>query len=74
MRKHYLIELLMGEKKMICIDCLCDSCIHQRENIDGWKCACDAFPDGTPDWIYRTNIRNLKECNNGIGYEKKSDE
>lgn len=74
MRKHYLIELLMREKKMICIDYPCDSCIHQRENIDGWKCACDAFPDGTPDWIYRTNIRNLKECNNGIGYEKKSDE
>ena len=59
---------------MIYIDYPCDRCVHQRENIDGWRCACDAFPDGTPDWIYRTNIRNLKECNNGIGYEKKSDE
>ncbi len=75
MRKRCLIELLMREKKMICIDHPCDSCIHQRENIDGWKCACDAFPDGIPvDYMLKSDPSKQKECNNGIGYEKKSDE
>ena len=65
----------MREKKMICIDHPCDSCIHQRENIDGWKCACDAFPDGIPvDYMLKSDPSKQKECNNGIGYEKKSDE
>lgn len=41
MRKHYLIELLMREKKMICIDHPCDRCVHQRENIDGWHTGLD---------------------------------
>ena len=60
---------------MICIDHPCDSCIHQRENIDGWKCACDAFPDGIPvDYMLKSDPSKRKECNNGIGYEKKSDE
>lgn len=59
---------------MICVNYACDSCIHQRENIDGWKCACDAFPEGIPgEWITKKNPRKYKECNNGIGYEKKTD-
>lgn len=57
---------------MICLDYGCDECIHKRENIDGWKCACDAFPEGIPnDIILKTDVRKLKECNNGIKYEKK---
>ena len=55
---------------MICVDYACDSCIHARENIDGWKCACDAFPDGIPARILKTDPRKLPACNNGIGYEK----
>lgn len=55
---------------MICVGYLCDKCRHQRENIDGWKCACDAFPDGIPtDYIMTIKEENAKECNNGIGYE-----
>ena len=56
---------------MICVGYPCDNCIHQREKIDGWKCACDAFPDGTPFEIYKKNVEELKECNNGIGYVAK---
>lgn len=60
---------------MICVDYPCDRCIHQRENIDGWKAACDAFPDGIPmDLISKHDPSKLSECNNGIGYEKKDTE
>ncbi len=47
----------------------CDTCTHQRENIDGWKCACDAFPEGIPANIFRGNPSKLEQCNNGIGYK-----
>lgn len=57
---------------MICIGYLCDDCKHQRENIDGWNCACDAFPDGIPEErLLHANVENSGECNNGIGYEKR---
>ena len=56
---------------MICVDYPCDRCKHQRENIDGWQCACDAFPDGIPDEFFRTDPRKLTECNNGIKFEEK---
>ena len=59
---------------MICVGWACDSCIHQRENIDGWKCACDAFPEGIPKKIlFEVDPRNLSECNNEIGYEERPD-
>lgn len=59
---------------MICIGYACDSCKHQRENIDGWNCACDAFPDGIPSkWALYKTAEEMKVCNNGIGYEKKED-
>ncbi len=58
---------------MICVDYACDNCKHQRPNIDGWKCACDAFPDGIPmEILFKSNPRELKECNNGIKYEAKN--
>lgn len=60
---------------MIYLNLTCDQCAHQRENIDGWKCACDAFPDGIPiDLMFKSDPSKLSECNNGIGYEKKDTE
>ena len=58
---------------MICVDYPCDKCIHQRENIDGWECACDAFPMGIPDeYYFEIDVTKLDECNNGIKFEAKS--
>lgn len=31
--------------------------------------ACDAFPEGIPYDFDETVVTELKECNNGIGYE-----
>ena len=63
------------EIKMICVDCSCDKWVHKRLKIDGWKCACDAFPEGIPtEWILEKDPREYKEYNNGIGYEKKPEE
>ena len=60
---------------MIYLNLPCDQCAHKRENIDGWKCACDAFPDGIPiDLMFKSDPSKLSECNNGIGYEKKDTE
>ena len=42
-------------------------CKHQRENIDRWKCACDACPDGMSSDFIPDESRK-KYCNNGIGY------
>ena len=59
---------------MICIDD-CATCVHNRlTKIDGWKPACDAFPEGIPLGFPTGNAKNLKECNNGIGYEPKNQE
>lgn len=58
---------------MICIDDHCSACKHIRDNIDGWKMACDAFPDGIPNEILlmkKEEWTKMRECNNGIGYEK----
>ncbi len=55
---------------MIYVEHPCDNCKYQRENIDGWKCACDAFPEGLPrGFLFEGDI--MKECNNGIRYEPK---
>lgn len=58
---------------MLCVDYLCDKCVHARdEKIGGWLCTCDAFPDGIPPkhQLY-ANLETVKECNDGIGYEEK---
>lgn len=56
---------------MICVGYACDTCKHQRENIGGWKCACDAFPDGIPiEHMAFKHRDELAMCNNGIGYEE----
>ncbi len=57
---------------MICVGYPCSKCIHQRENIDGWKCACDAFPKGIPSkFLFDIDVTKLDECNNGIKFEAK---
>lgn len=40
---------------------------------DGWRGCCDAFPDGWPKGWLNKNKRDLKECNNGIKYEPKTE-
>ncbi|WP_147613853.1 glutamyl-tRNA amidotransferase [Treponema pectinovorum] len=55
---------------MICIE-ECAVCIHQRHDLkDGWIPTCDAFPDGKPKNFNYGRVTEMKECNNGIGYEK----
>ena len=53
----------------------CDLCKHQRENIDGWRCACDAFPEGIPRELLFTSkkTKDMVDCNNGIGFEIKEE-
>lgn len=64
---------------MVCVSD-CAFCVHQREEKkNGWIPTCDAFPNGIPiEWDY-SKVRQLNECNNGIGFEpnelcKKIDE
>ena len=60
---------------MICVQHSCSECKHIRPNIDGWRCACDAFPNGIPDkYLFDIDVTALDECANGIKYEKKSTE
>ena len=55
---------------MICVND-CGKCMHNRPLIDGWRSCCDAFPEGKPlDFDYR-NLKDRKDCNNGIGFEPK---
>lgn len=46
----------------------CGWCIHIREKIDGWKSACDAFPEGID-----FNVCDIpgRDCNNGVHFEVK---
>ena len=55
---------------MICIDD-CGSCKYERPLKDGWKFVCDAFSDGSPKNFPFGKVKQIKECNNGIGYEPK---
>ncbi len=56
---------------MICIDD-CSTCKHKRPLKDGWRFVCDAFPDGAPKGFPFGKAKEMKECNNGIGYEPKN--
>lgn len=55
---------------MIYID-ECQNCKHERPLKDGWKFCCDAFPEGTPLKFPFGRVKEMKECNNGIGFEEK---
>lgn len=49
----------------------CYDCIHKLPLIDGWRSCCTAFPNGIPlDFDY-SQVKKIKECNNGIGYEQE---
>ncbi|MDD3369266.1 MAG: glutamyl-tRNA amidotransferase [Lachnospiraceae bacterium] len=49
---------------------LCNSCVHYKGLVDGWKMVCDAFPEGIPA---RFEEEENKECNNGIYCELKNE-
>lgn len=52
--------------------CDCDFC----KNCFGVKNGhplCNAFPDGIPYEHMDKDLKQLKECNNGIGYEPRED-
>ena len=54
------------------IDYPCDRCKYSHnELLDGWKPACDAFPDGIPVSMLHVKVEELPECNNGIKFEEK---
>ena len=55
---------------MICVND-CKDCKHKRPLKDGWRSCCDAFPYGRPTDFDYSKVRQLKECNNGIGFEEK---
>lgn len=48
----------------------CNKCKHKRER-KGFQMCCDAFPDGIPYSFDDEKVKEMKECNNGIGYEPK---
>ena len=48
--------------------CDCDKCKHRTGFEKGYT-HCDAFPDGVPYEHMYKDVRNMKECNNGIGFE-----
>lgn len=48
--------------------CDCDKCKHRTGFKKGYT-HCDAFPDGVPYEHMYKDVRNMKECNNGIGFE-----
>ncbi len=57
---------------MICVTD-CRECKHRRPLKDGWLACCDAFPDGHPKGFDYRNLKERKECNNGIGFEPKEE-
>lgn len=57
---------------MICGRHFCSECKHIKPNIDGWRCACEAFPKGIPhEFLFKLDVTKLAECANEIKYEKK---
>ena len=52
----------------------CSSCKHERPLKDGWRFCCDAFPNGGVPFDFNFGmVKQMKECNNGIGYEPKEE-
>lgn len=48
----------------------CGYCIHCKGFDKGYG-ICDAFPGGIPYEHMDKDLKSLKECNNGIGFEPK---
>lgn len=59
---------------MILVNLACDECKHGLPMIDRCTIPCKAFPEGIPiKFMMHENPRKLKECNNGIGFERKEE-
>lgn len=58
---------------MICITD-CSECKNRLPKKDGWLACCKAFPEGQPVDFDYTDLKNRKECNNGIGFEPEREE
>ena len=46
----------------------CDYCSNCAGFKNGYA-VCHAFPEGVPYEYMEKNLKSLKECNNGIGFE-----
>ncbi len=57
---------------MIGVDYPCSICTHRHKELaDGWKAACDAYPDGIPsDIILKAKEEDLTDCGGGFCYEE----
>lgn len=49
----------------------CDKC-KNRTGFEKGHTLCKAFPNGVPYEHTDKDMKNLKECNNGIGFEPKN--
>lgn len=49
----------------------CDSCKNLIEIKNGMF-SCKAFPNGVPFEHMDRDLKKIKQCNNGIGYEPKN--
>lgn len=70
--EHYL-RLKSGGHSMQWVNSPCDMCKNMRkEKVNKYHPTCNAFSEGIPyDFLRENNVIKIKECNNGIGYEKK---
>ena len=56
---------------MIYVGSNCDKCKRKLSRIDGWRSACEAFPEGIP--LDFDGNQEGEECNNGIVYDPDPD-
>lgn len=48
----------------------CTDCKNMGDRKEGVGIVCRAFPEGIPsEWFWKGNPKEVKECNNGIGFE-----
>ena len=52
----------------------CDFCANLFPEMKNGHGCCRAFPDGIPYEHMDLDVKNLKECNNGIRYEKEKED
>lgn len=53
----------------------CMECEHFCYDGNSHKCCCEAYPDGIPrKWYLEGRPREVKQCNNGIGFKPECDE
>lgn len=53
----------------------CIECEHFCDDGNPHTCCCKAYPDGIPrKWYFEGRPREVKQCNNGIGFKPECDE